>query len=312
MADPIKWRSTILLAKIETTYGTDPTPTGAANAILAQNVELRPMEGEDVSRDLEYPWLGAQPEIPVGLRAVVTFTTELQGSGAAGTAPAWGPLMRACACSEVIVASTSVTYAPVSDAMESVTVWLWKGATKHIVKGCRGTARIEVDAQGIPKVRWTLTGLWAEPAEVSRVTPTLTGWQKPLVATKTNTPTFTVNAVALVLRSFAMDIGNDVQPRLLIGKEEIIIVDRSAEIAARVEAVPLTTLNPFALANAQTSVACVLVHGTAAGKIVTVNAPTCQVKRLSGYENQQDVLEWPLALKAIPNAGNDEFSVVLT
>ena len=89
MSSPIRWRSKILLVEMEGTYGVDPAPA-AANAMLAINLELSPMEGEDVSRDLETAHLGGQPEIPTGLRSTLTFTTELQGSGAAGTAPAWG------------------------------------------------------------------------------------------------------------------------------------------------------------------------------------------------------------------------------
>ncbi|NTT88503.1 hypothetical protein HS053_21670, partial [Tabrizicola sp. SY72] len=47
---PNFWRLQALLAKIETVYGTDPTPTGAANAILAEDVRVMPMEGQDVTR----------------------------------------------------------------------------------------------------------------------------------------------------------------------------------------------------------------------------------------------------------------------
>lgn len=91
MADPINWKSKTLLIKPEgATYGVDPVPTGAANAILATDVQLQPMEGEDVSRNLELPWMAAQSTKNVALRAVLTFTVELAGSGTAGTPPAWG------------------------------------------------------------------------------------------------------------------------------------------------------------------------------------------------------------------------------
>ncbi len=312
MPEAIKWRSKVLLAKIESSYGTDPSPTGGANAILATNVTLSPMEGEDVSRDLEFPYLGAQGSIPAGLRYVLSFSTELVGSGSAGVAPAWGPLARGCGLAETIEADTSVAYTPISDAMESLTFHFWIGATKHVLKGARGTAEVQVNAQAIPRIRWTFTGLWAAPAEASPATPTLTGFKKPVVASKANTPLFTVNGVSLVLRNFTLNLGCDVQPRLLIGREEIKIVDRAEEITAQVEAVPLSTLDPFALAQAQTQIAVALTHGTAAGYIAAISAPTCQVKRPAGYENSQDVLEWPLRLTPLPSSGNDQFSITLT
>jgi len=311
MADPIKWRSKILLAKIETVYGTDPAPA-AGDGILATNVEIKPMEGNDVSRDLEYAYLGAQPQIPTAVRTTLTYSVELAPSGTAGTVPAWGVLARACGLAEVIVPATSVTYSPISTAMESVTHYFWIGGTRQVITGCRGTAQISVNAQGIPVIRYTFTGLWSQPTEAARVTPALTGFKKPEVATNANTPTFTVNAVPMVLRNFGLNFGNDVQPRLLIGREEILIVDRAEEITAQVEGVHLSTFDPFALANAQTSVAVNLVHGTAAGKITTIAAPTCQLKRLDGYANDQDTLEWPLSLIPLPASGNDQFSITLT
>ena len=102
MPAAIKFDSKILLAKIEVTYATDVVPTGAADAVLAKNIELRPMEGQDVSRELEQPYIGAQEELPVGLYSVLTYEVEAVGSGSTGVAPAWGPLMRSCGVAEVV------------------------------------------------------------------------------------------------------------------------------------------------------------------------------------------------------------------
>lgn len=83
MPAPLKWRRKVALAKLETTYAVDSTPTGAANAMLLTNIEVRPMEGEDTTREIEWPHLGAQPQIPTGLRATLTGSVELVGSGRA-------------------------------------------------------------------------------------------------------------------------------------------------------------------------------------------------------------------------------------
>src|SRR5690606_38948214 len=133
---------------------------------------------------------------------------ELVGSGTAGTAPAWGPLLRACGVSETIVPATSVTYQPITNAQESGTLHFWIGGTRQIVKGVRGDARFRFPAQGIPYIEFDLTGLYGDPAEAAPATPTLTGFQKPVIVTKTNTPTFTINAVAMVLREFSLALNN--------------------------------------------------------------------------------------------------------
>jgi hypothetical protein len=309
---PIKWKSKILLAKTEASYGVDAAPTGAANAILATNVVLQPMEGQDVSRELELAYLAAQATIAAGLFMRLSFRVEMVPSGVAGTAPAWGPLLEACGAAQTIVAATSVTYNPVSDAHESVTIHFWIGGTRYVMLGTRGTCVKRVNAQGIVYLEFVMTGLFSQPSEQARPTPVLTAFQKPLLATTANTPVFTIDGTAFVLRNFSLNLGNQVETRFLIGSESVLIVDRADLIETQVEAVPLTTFDPFDLALDQSTVPIVLTHGTVAGSIATLEADTCQVQRLAGFENAQNILEWPLRMTPLPTAGNDQWVLTLT
>ena len=307
------WNKKVLLAKIESAYGTDPTLTGAANAILATNISLRPMDGEDVKRDLEKPYLGNSAAFPTGLRAVITFDTELAGSGVAGTAPAWGVLARGVGMAEVIVASTSVTYNPISASFESLYIKLNIDGVLHAIKGARGTAEITLNAQGIPIIRWTFTGLFVAPTDAAAATPTFTAFIDPLLATTTNTPTFTINSVALALKSLSFKLNNQVEPRFYIRHEEVLIVDRKETLDVTVEAPLLATFNPFSLAAARTQVAASIVHGTVAGSIATLTAATSQIMRPESIGNSQNIVEYSsLKLLPIPSSGNDQFTLALT
>ena len=308
---PISWKSKIVLFNLETVYGTDSGPTGAANAILASDVRLMPMEGTDVERELDQPWFGNTGTLPAELHAKLAFKVELAPSGTAGTAPAWGVLLRACGAAETIIPDTSVTYNPVSDALESGTFHLWIGTTRYVLKGCMGTAQIELSAQAIPYLTFEFTGLFALPSEESRPTPNLTSWQKPTLASATHTPTFQINGDDFVLRSFKLDLGNEVSPRFLIGDERVKITDRADVVEARVEATALTVFDPFALAAAQTSVEIDLVHGTQPGRIAALNVPQAQLQRPQGLENAQNITEWPLRMMPLPGAGNDQWTLTL-
>lgn len=312
MPAPMKWRTKILLAKIETTYGTDAAPTAALNAILATEVVYTPMEGSDVSRDLEQPYLGAQGTIPAELQAKLSFKVEMAPSGTAGTAPAWGPLLRACAMAQTIAAGVSVTYNPITDTHESLTIHFWVDTTRYVMLGARGTAKLMVSAQGIPYLMFEFTSLYVQPAETARVNPVLTAFQKPQVASKANTPVFNINSVAFVLRELTLDLGNQIEPRFLIGSEGILITDKAETVEATVEAQPLSAFNPFALAAAQTAVPLVLTHGVGAGKITTLNVPNAQMQRPQGLSNAQNIKEWPLRMVPLPTSGNDQFTLVLT
>lgn len=312
MSDPIKWKSKIILAKIEANYGVDSNPA-AADAMLMTDVELRPMEGQDISRNIERPFLGAQETIPSGLYVTLTGSIELQGSGVAGDVPGWGVLMRMCGVAETIVAATSVTYNPVSDDHESGSLYFWMGPTRHVILGTRGTAVLTLNAQGIPVIRFTLMGLFVTPTDAARIAPDLSAFQIPQVATNANTPDFSVGGVDMVLNQFSMNLGNDVQQRLRVGREEILIVDKSESIAAQVDALPLADYDPFTISEARTRQAVVLVHGTQPGRTVTLSAPTCSLGRLTGYEQSQNIAEWPLSLTPLPtDAGDDQWTITLT
>lgn len=308
----IKWRSKILLARIETTYGTDSAPTGAEHAVLATDVQLTPMQGNDVSRELDLPWLGGQATIPAELHMRLTYKVELVPSGTAGTAPAWGPLLRACGVAEVIVAATSVTYNPVSDAHESLTHHLWIGGTRYVMRGCRGNCTLRFTAQGIPYLEFDFLGLFGTPSEQTRPTPDLTDFLKPDLVTSARTPVFTLGATPFVMRSCALNLGNQVEGRFLVGSESVLITDKAETLECTVEAVPVTTFNPIALAESQSTVALALQHGTAAGRRATLNVPTAQMQRLQSLENAQMIKEWPLRMVPLPVTGNDQWTLALT
>ncbi len=112
-------------------------------------------------------------------------------------------------------------------------------------------------------------------------------------------------------KSFMMDMGNQVERRFLINSDSIIITDRAESIECRVKAVPLATLNPFALAAAQSTVAVALTHGTVAGRRSALTVSAAQMMRSASIEQSQNIVEWPLGLTPIPTVGNDQWGLLL-
>lgn len=308
----IKWKSKTLLAKIETVYGTDSVPTGAANAVLALNVTFMPMEGQDVVRNTERPTLGADPSLPAALHAKLSFEVDLVGSGNLGTAPAWGPLLRACAVAQVVTVGTKVEYNPVTDNHEAVSIYFQIDSTRHILLGSKGNAQLTVNAQGLPVIKFDLIGLFATPTEQAKPTVDFSAWQAAAIASKVNTPVFTIGAVPFVMRNFGFGLGNAVEPRMLIGTETIQITDKAETLDVSVEAVPMTTYNPYTIAQAQTLQAIQLIHGTVPAKRVQLDVPSAQQARLTGLDTgNQNIVEWPLKFTPLPVAGNDQWKLTL-
>ena len=79
-------RKRLILAKVESTYGTDSSPAGT-DAVLVRSLEVTPIEADVVSRDLIRPYLGNSDQLLANTRVSITFEVEMAGSGTAATAP---------------------------------------------------------------------------------------------------------------------------------------------------------------------------------------------------------------------------------
>lgn len=305
-------RKTIALAKIETTYGTDSVPTGTANSLLLRNVNITPLAAETRDRELIRGYLGASDTLVANRHVEVEFEVEMAGSGTAGTAPAYGALLRACGLSETISAGVSVTYAPVSSSFESASIYVYKDGTVHKITGCRGSVVGVITSGEIPVWRFNMMGIYVAPTDATNPSQTLTAWQKPLIANTQNTTPFSFFGVtSLVLQSLEFDVGNTVEFRSLIGSEYAQISDRQSAGKISYEATALSVLDPFATANGNTTGALSITHGTAAGNKVTLNASAVDLRNPS-YDNGGTTTMLNSDFMMLPSSGNDDFSIVFT
>lgn len=303
-------RRAAILVKIETTYGTDPTPTGAANAILVSDVTIQPMEMKTVDRDNIRSYLGSNEQLPTGLHSKVNFVCEAAGSGAAGTVPAWGVLLRGCGFAETNTPVTKTEYSPVSTAFESVTIYFNLDGVLHKLTGARGNVSFDFTRDGRPAMKFSFVGIFNAVSDAAAPTLTLTAWQKPLAVNRTNTPTLTVHGYAGRVHSLTADMANQITYRELIGAAapEVLLVDRKPVGQIMMEAVTVATKNWWTTISAITTGAVQLIHGTAAGNKFQIDAPNVQLINPQ-YEDQDGIAMMRCGLVFAPSSGNDEFKV---
>ena len=305
-------RKRLLLAKIEATYGTDPTPA-ATDAVLVSALEVQPLQLELKDRELILGYLG-NTEMVVGQRLVsVSFDVEIAGSGTAGTAPKWSALMQACGFSETIVASTSVTYAPVSASFKGVTLYFFADGVRHKVTGCRGTWSMALETGEIPKISFSFTGIFNAPTDETQPSPTFSNQADPVVVNSANTATLQAHGYAACLSAFSLDLANETPFRQLAGcTQQVMITDRKPEGEVTIEAPTIAQKNFFSTASTQAAGQFSWVHGTTAGNIITFTAPTCTLGSPE-YEDNDGIIMLKLPFMPQPTAaGNDEFTLALT
>jgi hypothetical protein len=305
-------RKRLIQVKKEATYGTDSTPAGT-DALLVRNLEITPIEADVVSRDLIRPYLGNSPQLLANSRVSITFQVEMAGSGTAGTAPRYGAILQACAMSETIVASTSVTYAPVSSAFSSATIYFNNDGIRHILTGCRGTFTLNAEVGQIPTIDFTMVGIYNAPTDTALPSTTYSAQASPLIFKQGNTSAFQFFSYAGCLQSVTFEIANSTVYRELVGcTKEVMITDRKPAGTVMIEAPTLATKDYFGIAQTETTGNLTFLHGTTAGNRVTLTAGQCDISNPT-YGDQDGVQMLSIPYVAVPTtAGNDEVSLAFT
>lgn len=315
-------RQFAILAKIETTYNVDPTPSGAANAMLVSNLQIRPLEAQNVDRGLLRPYFGASEQLVGSAFKSVSFDVELVGASAAGVAPAWGPLARACGLAETLIASTRADYTPISSALESVFFYCNYAGVQHKIGGARGDMSVKLKVGEIPMLSFRFQGIDNSESAVSVPAVTLTGFQVPQVVTDPFTPNFKLGGSVAATgapaitggtdyASTGLDLafGNSLNFKHLINLQEMEITDREVTGHIDLELTAAQEVTHMASLRANTLQSLAIEHGTTATKKSLVYLPFMQLINPTYVDLNKSLLNG-FDIRCVPSAGNDEFRLV--
>ncbi len=316
-------RNTVILAKLEATYGTDAAPVGASDAMLVSNAEINPLNAQNVNRDLIRGYLGGSDQLVGTAYLEVSFEVELAGSGTATTPTQWGRLLQACGFAQTIQ-TASVDYTPVSTfgASSALTIYYYLDGQLHKLLGARGTFSLGMGVGERPLLRFRFIGKNGGLTAATNAVPTLTAFRTPLVVTDANTGDITLGALtyttatgvlsggtAFTSRGLNLDLANNVVFQPLLGGETVEITNRepTGAISLDLTAAQAVTAMTDVLANTTTGLG--ITHGTTAGNIIVLHMPNVQrveptVENLNGNAFHR------YNLRILPSSGNDELRIV--
>lgn len=316
---PRNTRNTAILAKIEATYGLDAAPTGALNALLVSDASFD-ISYNNVERNNLKGFFGADEQL-AGTRFVdLSFSVEISGSGAAGTAPAYGVLLRACGMAETITAAARVEYNPISTAQQSITIYYHDDGVLHKALGCMGNVTLAMGEGERPLLKFTFAGLDGGISATATPALTLTAWKAPLVITDANSGDVKLGSIyaagvltggtAYPSRGLSLDLGNDVKKIALLGGQSADITDRQAKGSVQLELTAVQEVAMFADVNDNTLTSLCLEHGSAAGAKVLVFAPNVQ-RSNPKHVDFEGRIHHTFDLRLLPVTGNDELRIVV-
>lgn len=306
-------KKSVLLAKAEVTYDTDPTPSGTVDALVVQDAQIKE-NAEAIERNLQLSSLGDFPSLLGEQWAEITFKLPVIGSGTPGVAPRAGALFKAMGLSETVVSNTSVTYNLVSANHGSATLWLYKDGRLHKMTGCRGTAKLIYAAGKELMLECSLMGRYAIPTVVSIPATTYeTTVKAPPVCKST---TFQYNSKStLVVGTLELDMGMKVVKRTSLNDANAIagfeITDRKPKVSIDPEA-QFETSYAFRSDWLTTQRALSIVATRAAGNIVTLNVPQFNITKID-YADRDGLLVEKIDGEASESTTlNDAFSIAFT
>lgn len=316
-------RNTVILAKVETTSGTDAVPVGATDAVLVSDMTITPLDANNVSRDLVRGYFGGSEQLVATASVKVSFTVELAGSGTAATAPAWGDLLLGCAMAEALLATPNrVEYTPISTALKSLSIYYYDDGVLHKLLYCMGNCKLSAKIGERPTLAFDFVGVDGGVTAVANASPTLTAWKTPPTMAKANVVDITIGSTyatgaitgGTVYPSTGLDLdfGNQVNYVPLLSTERVDITNREITGSVQLDLTAAQEVTFMGTVKANTTQSLAITIGTATGNKMIIHAPAVQLINPSKQDvNGSRMIGYDLRL--VPTAagtGNDELRIV--
>src|SRR5574337_672870 len=315
-------RNTAILAKVESTAGTDAGPVNTTDAVLVSNVSVTPLDAQNVDRDLIRGYLGSSQQLVGRATKKITFEVEMAGSGTAATAPEWGDLLLGCGWAETTGLTTPnrVEYLPATDNLKTLTIYAYDSGVLHKLLGAMGNVKFNVRSGERPMMQFEFTAIDGGDTAVAVPTPTLTNWKIPVTVTAANVTTdvtlgctYATGALsggtAYPSLGLEIDMANRVSYMPTLTSQRVDLNDRQPQGKVSLDLTAAQEVTFITNVKANTTQGLGFILGTATGNKILLHAPAAQLFNPSLVANSGSRLIG-FDMRITPSAGNDELRIV--
>ncbi|GEA12681.1 hypothetical protein [Alteromonas sp. KUL49] len=304
----MRFNEKVILLAEEATYGTGAS-LSSANYQRVFDLNITP-EGEEITDEAERGYEGAFESIPHGEHVSISYKTHLFGSGTAGTPPPFASALLACRLAEVIDPGVSVTYVLASDMGGSAAATVRIGNNLHEIAGMRGMVEI-VFEKGVPKLSWQFKGLWQAPSHTAAAMPAVDNspWLNFVPTGPGRTTNASLHGQSVKPFSLSLNPGNEPVYDESLTTAEILFSGRNGSGKGQIEAPTLDVINFFERASDRSHGPLSISHGPV-GSRATVACPNVQIKKPVYTKLDSGNVGYDIDFVLLPNAGNDEFSLM--
>lgn len=223
----------------------------------------------------------------------------------------------------VPAASTAFTvparqrFNPITNDVESSTIYYYADGILHRGLGSRGNVSFEMQANNRPVLKFQYTCCYGGIVDVDAPVPDFSKYPIPAPVTAANTAGILAGQIIgcgedeLEVGGFTMDLANAVKHRQLIGCESVVLTDRKPKGTINVQMTQIGTFDWFEYVRHSKNDPLVITHGREIGNIVSFEMAHAQLSNLK-YSDSDGVIMLDSDLLALPGAGNDEIFITVS
>lgn len=311
MGQKIYEQDTLVLAKVETTYGVDPAPTGAANAMRAK-VNLTYLDGDQEALEYDAGRGGSKGSVQRNKRVTGDITCYLSGSGTAGTIPAFGPFLQMAGLKPTVTAGEKVVYTPVSDNYDSTALHVFRGKVKHPMLGARANLELSLGPNALPKFTFNnFIALFVDPTQVGAFqTADFSAFENPLVTDPVSITKMNLFGQEVNMSELMFKMGNTVTFRSVTNDQSVQITNRKPQLEITFEEPLLAVYNWWEQLSQFGALEYQLGDDVAdEGSIVELNVPNVQIISITPSITD-GISHLKMVLDIVPTARDNDFELI--
>lgn len=208
--------------------------------------------------------------------------------------------------------ATVLSYTPVSDPdlVESVTMMFFKDGVLHKALGCRGTFELSAANGKYGSLKFTMHGLWTDPADQAAPTPQVLSLLPPVcVGMGLLVGTYTPVGISALSLTLGAEVVKRPDLNAADGIAGLVIKSRKPTGSLDPEVDTLAHFNPWtAWKNSATALLTARI-GQSSGNSVVLLAPKVQYSDVK-YGDRDNVAIYNLGYACTIDAGDDEFRLI--
>lgn len=289
----------VILAKVETTEGTDAVPT-VADIIDCRNSKME-QESSLQKKDTHRPSISDEGGVVTDIKGKCSFEVDMKGSGTVGTLSQLGKLLLACGFEEreetdENEAVTGLVYLPVSSQglMKTVTIYeyyLGDGNSSAVLKkliGAKGSITLKMEAGKVATAQFNFEGRYVEPTDATNPTVTSESFEQTIPKIVENAEC-TYDSVAYVSRGVTVNVNNDLYSIPDVNSNQgvlkTLITARNVSGTFAPDMINVSVKNFFAAWKNNSKANLSLKVGSAAGNIIEVSMHMIQFEKVNDADD---------------------------